>query len=269
MRRPLHALPLRWLLPCSIFGLLLPCLLLIIYLPLRSGSARIETEHRQFLHHQLANLQLDADEHPQEGNLSGISRQITLLATLPEMQQAALLDEQGQILYSPTTNWRDRPINQALPHHDAAWMRQARERNRGVMTVTGERLTAYYPIKLPAARDTIEQGRAGGIYVEYSLGEPLRQQLNATLTQGLLIALITIGAGLLLIWLLRHWIERPIQALMEATQSMTRGDFHLRFEPTPGVELVRLNHAFRRLGIALARNRQQLHLQQSRWLAHV
>ena len=270
MRLRLRPLPLRWLLTFSIFALILPALLLTIHLSQRNGNAQIESYHRQFLHHQLANLQIEVSEHLDENDVVGIGRQVALLATLPEIEKIALLDEHDQILLSPVSGWRGRAIEAVTPHYRAASMQQVRRQNRGTITSNQEKmLTAYYPVRLPAARDTIAQGLNGGIYVEYSLKEPLRQQWRTVLSQGLLVILIATSAGLLLLWLLRHWIERPIQALIEATQSMARGDFHPRFEPTPGVELVRLNHAFRRLGIALARNRQQLHLQQSRWLAHV
>jgi len=74
MRLRLRPLPLRWLLTFSIFALILPALLLTIHLSQRNGNAQIESYHRQFLHHQLANLQIEVSEHLDENDVVGIGR---------------------------------------------------------------------------------------------------------------------------------------------------------------------------------------------------
>ena len=159
MRLRLRPLPLRWLLTFSIFALILPALLLTIHLSQRNGNAQIESYHRQFLHHQLANLQIEVSEHLDENDVVGIGRQVALLATLPEIEKIALLDEHDQILLSPVSGWRGRAIEAVTPHYRAASMQQVRRQNRGTITSNQEKmLTAYYPVRLPAARDTIAQG---------------------------------------------------------------------------------------------------------------
>lgn len=268
--RWIGSLPLRWLLPCSVFVLALPCIALIIYLPLKSGNEQIKSYHRQFLHHQLTNLQLEISEHLHDTDLSGISRQIALFATLPQVQRVVLLDDHDQILLTSNPGWRGRPISMLSTQFDPALMQQVRSQNRGVIVASStEHLLVYYPAQLPAVRDTIRQGLRGGLYVEYDLTGPLQHQWRAAWAQGSLVALIASGIALLLVLLLRRYIEQPVQSLILATQAMAQGNFRPHFAPMRGVEFVRLNHAFRRLGIRLARSRRQLHAQQSRWLSHI
>ncbi len=103
---------------------------------------------------------------------------------------------------------------------------------------------AWQPDRLIAGRAIYDAGQPiGAISLEMARA-PLLAKAASIRYQGALIALIVIGVGVLLAWLLSRSINEPLHELLEATRHIGRGNLSHHIEINTQDELAELATAF-------------------------
>ena len=110
---------------------------------------------------------------------------------------------------------------------------------------------AWEADRLIAGRAIYESDKpAGAISLEFARA-PLLAKAASIRYQGALIALVTIGIGFLLAWLLSRSINEPLHNLVEATRHIGRGNLSHHIEINTQDELAELASAFNEMTLEL------------------
>ncbi len=202
---------------------------------------------------QLAERKLRSDPALVEGLL-------THLATIPQIEHAALIDGNGTVLMATRMAWRGRPAPQVVPGHDeglwnAALLGADLQLRRDPHAA---RLQALLPFALPAREGELRGLRRGLVYLDYDFTRQSERSWQRLLREHSLEWLVGLVGTLLLTLFLRRWMVRPLAELERAAVRIAGGDHDVRVVPRGPTEIVAVGAAFNAMTDELAQTLGQL-----------
>ena len=182
-------------------------------------------------------------------NLDGlVAADLASLCVSDEIESAALLDDEGQVLHGSRMAWRGRPAQEALPVFERSRFVAVKASRMPDIRLSsdGNRVLAYQPVVLAAVPGQIRPTRIGMIVVDYNLSRMRAEQQHILIMHSLTTWAIGLLLMLLLLIALNRWLSRPLHHLIEAITRFSAGDYAARVQISGRGELAELAHALNR-----------------------
>lgn len=187
------------------------------------------------------------------GDGTGTDSVVSQLALNPAIAHAALIGPDGNVIAATRFAWRGHSATASIPGFTDEAALQVRQAQRELLHLDQAqlRLTALALVTMGLQPGEMRATRQGLLWIDYDL-RPVAAQTWAQLRQlGVMLAAAVLLAVLVLLFLARRGILRPVAALRAGMQSIGAGDFqHLPQWRGSG--------EFRDLGIALEHMAGQL-----------
>ena len=190
-----------------------------------------------------------------------VEEEIAAFGARSDVAVIALIADDGQIIYSSQLPWLKQPAADWIPDFDMKHFTRAKQSRQLVMQfdkAQHRHLIAYQPISMAAASGQIRSTRFGILLLKYDLAQAKADILDDTLTETVRTIIIGGLTMLLLIWILHHWLIRPLEHLRQAVQRISQGDFSAPVTLTGHGELANLGAAINKMQTDLATSTRQL-----------
>gem|GEM_PF-2031616 len=178
------------------------------------------------------------------------------------IRQLAVIDDRGTVLASTNLLDQGRSMTETNPFFDPELFRKATDGNRTVIGIGQKRqsVRGYAPISLPPDPDELRSLRRGLLFLEVDMGQlKAASWQNLFSLQNLLRWLLTFFlAGLLLGFLLKRQLFRPLRHLEEVTSRLGKGDWEARSRLQGRGELARLGDVLNEMRRQIMTERRSL-----------
>ncbi|MFA6119972.1 MAG: EAL domain-containing protein [Sideroxydans sp.] len=211
----------------------------------RENEMRIEQLETRELVLQMTQLQNILYNRLTAGNEDEALLSLSLAAMRPHINSLMLVDERNDVILSNRYAHKGEPAS-ARPLFSVA---DAAAAIRGGVGRVGfnPRQTAllqgYFPLVVSYQRGGLDK-RMGVLYIEYDIGSHLDEARVMALEQSLVFAGITLGAALLIAFILHQLVSRPVHVLVEAAKRMAAGDYSVQTRLRGSGELSEVGHSF-------------------------
>lgn len=189
-------------------------------------------------------VQTFAGDHLAVGNHEPLRNLLVTLEKDPQIARALILDNQGHILVGQHNGQKGQAIN------DASALQAVKSGSEKMGYLRDEGKNSAITFTAPLV-DPGNQNR-GYLYLAVDLGW-VNAHLQETLHSLLVNFVLAVLAGLFLTRLIiLRYVHRPVQALVEATEKVSTGDFSGKIPVTTRDELGKLAQAFNTMNTHLA-----------------
>ncbi len=215
---------------------------------------RTQQEQLDLWRHNLSRLQANISRELLRGETSKVQAIISSYATDPDLLVLTVVDEAGRVLLANGYAWRGQAAR-VLP----GYRRYAGEHTEhGIqMDNAHERLFAILPLSLPGephAHDVTGEGHLYFLYDQAQVRRIVRESLLADLTTMLPALLL----GILLVWyLFQHYVSRLLNALRDASLSVSEGRYKAVHFRGKG-ELALLAQSFNEMAVRVSSEQRRL-----------
>lgn len=190
-------------------------------------------------------VQTFAGDHLARGNQDHLHNLLVTLEKDPLIAKAFILDNQGQVIIEKTPGL----VGQAINDANALQAVETRTENMGILRDERGKNSA---ITFTAPLVDLGAQNRGYLYLAVDLGW-VNAHLQETIQSLLVNFILAVLAGLFLTRLIvLRYVQRPVQALVEATEKVSTGDFSGKLPVTTRDELGKLARAFNTMNTHLA-----------------
>ncbi|MGH8658692.1 MAG: PAS domain S-box protein [Gammaproteobacteria bacterium] len=240
-----------------VFATVLSTVNLIYHIPRAEKGA--EDKARQRLFQELSRLQGSLEYLLLKGDVEGAQREVAVLASHPEYQAVALLDDGRTVIAATHSAWYGRDGANVLPDFDVAPAAKAISQRRAQIVGGSAALFGYTGVLLGRTALELRPSRLGSLFMVYDLGPSKAEARSQILNQSVYWAALA-GALALALWLVFHFLlTRRADQLVKAAQRLATGDLETRSALAGGDEFARLSDTFDAMAQKIARTQTQLY----------
>lgn len=190
-----------------------------------------------------------------------VAEEIAASGALPDVIFLAMIDEDGQILHANHLPWLQKSAATQVPDFDSSRFNKALQTRHLVLqfdTTAHRHIIAYQPVSLATSPDQIRSTRSGVLLMKYDMTLGLADILHETLVETVRNIIIGGLTMFMLMFILHHWLTRPLDYLCEAVQRISHNDFRSPVNFIGNGELAKLGEAINKMQADLATSTQQL-----------
>lgn len=181
------------------------------------------------------------------GDLLQIQRDVKLLAILPNLVRALVVDDQTLIMASTDPGFGDRPLNET-PDFGRATTIIERARDSMMAQIErsteGDRVVGAFPFVMGLQPGEVRSSRVAVLYLEEDLLRPRRNTIALAFQRAGLLALLVALTMLAAWWFLNRIWARRADELIRVTRDMAAGNLDARANLAGTDELADLATAF-------------------------
>ncbi|MGH8578820.1 MAG: hypothetical protein ACREVK_01405 [Gammaproteobacteria bacterium] len=161
----------------------------------------VEEKARRRLFQELSSLQGSLEYLLLKGDIEGARREVAVLASHPEYQAAALLDDGRTVIAATRRVWYGREGAKVLPDFDVAHAAKAMNQRRVLIVRGSASLFGYTSVLLGRAALELRPSRLGSLFITYDLG-PSKAEARAQILNQSVYWTAFVGALALAFWLI-------------------------------------------------------------------
>lgn len=255
-----HAIRLNLWLPVLILGAFIAMMLASSIWRYGQQTAQLETRATQLVQGRMANMQHRLESLLRLHQDALVAEEIAEFGAMPEADFLALIDDNGQILYSTHRPALGNPIANWVSGFDASLFGKAQQNRLLTLQFDAphDHIMAYQPISLATLPGQIRPTRTGVLLLKYHLAAEKAAIWQEALNRSISDIIIGSVTMLLLMFVMHRWLTVPLGYLRSVVNRISRGDFNTHVEITGRGELADLGAAINKMQTDLAQSTQQL-----------
>lgn len=249
---------LRTIIPIIAFSGTLLLVLFLTFERMQEGEREILRSITETAHSQMTQLQDILSDSLLRGDREHAKQQLSYAALSPHIVTLLLTDADHTVLIAN----RQELVNvdaATLTHYDRKAAITASSLQQGsVFAAERHHVLGYYPITLGVRAGEIRPSQSGTLYVEYDFTERLNLLREEVYKSAAKSAVTLLLFALLLSFLLRALITRPVDRLVTAVKELASGNLNARIDLPANNELGQLGAAFNEMAAELENNQERL-----------
>ena len=174
---------------------------------------------------------------------------ITQLSTNSLVENALVINPNGDILFANNFALRGEPVNQFLPNLNLKYFNRVKRTRKAIIEYIEEKKTyiAMMSFSFPSEKATLRNLSKGVIYLSYDMSEALANSRNKILVQNTPEMILTLILALFLMVALQYFLIKPLNEIRLATKDMAKGNFNVKVEYSGFIEIQQLADTFNKM----------------------
>ena len=203
-----------------------------------------------------------------QNDIVDAERNLMNLKLNENVQLGAVVNEQGEVLYSSNQLLTGRQLANQLPYFEQSQVDQVRRSYRPVLAVNEDRtyLYAYYPLSLDSDSNQLRPGRLGVLFIHWSLNRQYQKILYQIQKEMFLVLTMTMCLVLFLMFLLHRLLLNPIRQLAQKASGAVNEKGENFFDVKGADEIQHLSAVIGQMNQQLAASAHEARRSEMRWL---
>jgi two-component system NtrC family sensor kinase len=195
-----------------------------------------------------------------QGDVQGADLVISKLGSNPNLNLAVLGDENNKILLATRYELRNRSLLNTPAAKSLSTLERVRQRMSGEVMLSADKqsIQAIYPVVLGSVLGELRPYKVGALLLEYDISDLKKRAYTDALRRSLeSSAMLALFCGLLWFFFERTVTKRA-ERLVEASNSLAKGDVAVRAKLQGSDELAQISAAFDQMADRIQTNQQEL-----------
>lgn len=174
---------------------------------------------------------------------------ITHLSTNSLVENALVINPNGDILFANNFAWRDEAVSQYLPNLNLQNFNRVKKTRKAIIEYIKEKQTyvAMMSFSFPDEKATLRNLSKGVIYLSYDISEALSNLRYRVIVQNTPEMILMLILVLLLMAALQYFLIKPLNAITLATKDIAKGNFNVKVEHSGVIEIQQLAATFNKM----------------------
>ncbi len=249
---------LRWMIPLSIIMVIFPFVVMSMYAFYSDAVDGLTASSKNELKHRMSRIALEVEHNLLSDNYKNVQRILSVAGAEGELNFLLLVDGDGLIRASSRYAWIGLRLKEVLENQHSTIMSEALQTfNDYRVDWDRKHIDGNFPVEFP------KNGKMRGGSTGMLIGEFSFMQKHKHLLLNLQQKLTIISTGMvfitfLLIMLMRQWINRPINQLINHIATLEKGDLNAKITVQAGSEIMLLADSLASMSDQLGASRQEL-----------
>ncbi|HEY9874921.1 MAG TPA: ATP-binding protein, partial [Candidatus Obscuribacterales bacterium] len=195
-----------------------------------------------------------------QGDVGGADLVISKLGGNPNLNLAVLCDENNKIILATRYELRNRLLINTPAAKSLSKLERVRQRMSGEVRLSADKqsIQAIYPVILGSASGELRPTKVGALFLEYDLSDAKQRAYADALRRSLeSSAVLALFCALLWFFFDKTVTKRAVR-LVDATNSLAKGELSVRANLQGSDELAQISAAFDQMAEKIQANQQEL-----------
>ncbi len=189
-------------------------------------SNTLKQQHLSDVSHTLIRLQSLIEDALVHQNYSLIEEEISFLGIKTEINFLVLVNPSDKIEISSRYAWKNKPIIHVLPDFNHASVNLALQTTPKIeLNPHTQRIQIFFPVRYPQTGQQLRSFSYGFLYLDYDLKPALNNLGYQVLTESGIMWFVCVFLMLILHFILRHFINKPLNHLVQVMKDSTEENF--------------------------------------------